>query len=99
MQETLKRVPLGPFREAYERLAKTEGLTADGLALRLGWTRPAREGYDGVRGDGTRVRRTLGLKHSYCSKTKKHYYRRYVSYDTGVRLQQALGVDPYEVGV
>lgn len=50
--------------------------------------------------DDTRVKQALGiLRHRSGGRASKHYLRQRCSVDRAVELAEAIGVDPYEVGL
>ncbi len=93
------RVPLAPFREAFER----SGLTANELAFRMGYMRA--NSTEPKHADSSRIQRLLNLRPGTAStKNGKYYpahfkYNDTLPYELAVRLAEALGVDPWEVGV
>lgn len=78
-----KRIDNRAFREAVEQ----QGLPLNELALRLDWTIIDKRGY--TKGDMRRVKRALGIGPN-SHKTVQH--------KTALRLCEALGLDPHEVG-
>jgi hypothetical protein len=82
-----EEIDLAPLREAFLRSGKTP---AD-VARALGWRKP-----NGV-ADGPRVRRALGMRPAWSNGRKR--LRQRCSYETAVKLADAIGVDPYEVGL
>ncbi len=93
------RVPLAPFREAFER----SGITAHELAFRMGYMR--RNSKEPRHADTTRALRVLNLRPSTASTKGGKYYPGHfkfddsVPYDVAVRLAKALSVDPVDVGI
>lgn len=97
-------VPLGPFRERFLELEAAPPLApgnlpkdaANTIALRLGW-------FDRGVADGPRVRRTLGLIGDSPTRFGDKYYpprhREHVTVGMARRLCDAMGLDPYEVGL
>lgn len=101
MKESAERVPVAPLREAFLR----SGMSAKGLAVRLGWTRVGRlngsSHRKGVIGDATRVRTALGLKQCVKRRGVKVYRstQTTVPYDTALAICRALDADPIDVGL
>lgn len=77
-----------PLREEALRQVRGRQVTWAQLAERCGWQRPSGKG----RGDGERVKRALGLGGD------RTMPKVTVRYETAVRLADALGVEPVEVG-
>lgn len=83
-------VSLHPFREAFVRSGRTIADVAAAMEC-----------------DESYVRRLMGHSKRYHTRVLKrsgetrHYVieQTRVSYETGVRLMQALGLDPFEVGL
>lgn len=99
--QTRELVDNTALREAFE----SSGLTAGDVARRMGWTR--RQGKtrkDGRRAgpwmcaDISRVKRALGLNPEGGSRNGGKM-RREIDYDTALRLAEAIGVDPTDVGL
>jgi hypothetical protein len=81
-------IDVAPFREAFE----ASGVTAYQVALRMGW-------FEGGAVDSYRVRQTLGLVpynpgHGYPLR-----HRAYVTPAIALRLVDAMGLLPAEVGL
>jgi hypothetical protein len=87
-------VPVKPFRDAAHRLVN-HGSSWDELARRCGYTRrdtrPGRACRDGVRGDGSKLKRNLGIGAELAKLTVRR--------ETAVKLCDALGLDPVDVGL
>jgi hypothetical protein len=96
-----REVDLRPLREAF--LASR--LSADEVARRLGWMRfPRRRRGGKVYGphmiaDESRVKRTLGLRVHKCGRDSKSRLRQSCSYEMALKLAEAIGVDPVDVGL
>ncbi len=84
----MKRVPVAPFREAFER----SGMSASEVCRRLGWI--------DSRGkpESTRLLRSLGLKDHYHRDGVRRLTQN-IDYERAVRIARALDVDPVDVGV
>lgn len=83
----MEYVDLSPFRARYEELLE-RGQDAPEIARRMDFLSRGRA-------DTARLRRTLGLVPMYrCKKPNTH-----VTYDTAVRLCEALEMDPVDAGV
>jgi hypothetical protein len=82
------RIPVGPFREAFE----SSEMTLADVARRLDW-------YDS-RGDadGSRLSRVLGLRPQQ-NNSRTPRKREWLSYDNAERLCDALGLDYWQVGL
>ncbi len=93
-------VPLEPFRQAFKR----SGLTAEQVAIRMGYLR-SREKRGEEYGDATRILRLLNMvKQTNTVKNGRHYGGTFkhddrIQYEVAARLAEALGADPWEVGV
>lgn len=88
-------VPVAPLQERFIQLRDRGEITANELALRLGWIRS-----DTGSPDSTRVRRALGLKECLARGGDKHRRAQTnVRYETAVLLAEALHMDPHEAGV
>lgn len=72
-------------------------VSASELAVRAGYVRPGRQGP----GDGSRLKRLLGITPTPSTKNGRRYktYRQNIAYDDAVRIADALGLDPFEVGL
>lgn len=84
-------VSVEPFQRRFEDLER-QGVRAADVARKLGWTRP-----DG-HADGARVKRRLGLRPQINGKGKVSQNRQ-MSYEMASRLADAMGLDPFEVGL
>lgn len=90
-------VPVAPFRERFLELEARGEITPAQLAKHLGWTHHK---WSGNWGDTSRVKRTLGLKpHASGRPSQRNYYRTMVRVETAAKLCDALGLDPWEVGL
>ncbi len=78
-------VPIDALKKAFER----SGMTKVELATKMGWMRPNID----------RVNRTLGYRPDSNTRGVRRQPRTYVSYAMAVRLCDALGADPVDVGV
>jgi hypothetical protein len=82
-----------PFRERYLILHARDKLTADEVAGRLGW-------YYGngsaPKGDGTRLKRRLGLE-ADVSGGHRYSVARHLSRETAADLCPALDIDPVDI--
>jgi hypothetical protein len=84
--------PVDPLREAF----LASGLTFSHIARQCGWVRYQR----GLEiGDATRVARLLGLRDYKPGPGYPRRVRERISYENATRLAEAIGVDPYEVGL
>lgn len=82
-------VSIAPLREAFERT----GLTATEVARSLNW-------YDHRgRADGQRVKRALGILPSAMGRGCGSKCIRSTSYERAVKLADAIGIDPVDVGL
>jgi hypothetical protein len=96
-----REVDLRPLREAF--LASR--LSADEVARRLGWMRfPRRRRGGKVYGpheeaDGSRVKRALGLRAHKSGQGSMPQLRQSCSYEMALKLAEAIGVDPVDVGL
>jgi hypothetical protein len=88
-------VPIEPFRARYEQLLKN-GTSASEVARRMGFRASPTARVPGG-ADTQRLKRTLGLAPYY--KRGKTYIGKGVTYETAVRLAEALEMDPAEAGV
>lgn len=85
-----REIDLAPLREAFQRSGKSP---AD-VARELGWTTHKGDA------DGPRVKRALGLRpYTAGGRPGETFMRKRCSYDTAVRLAEAIGVDPADVGL
>lgn len=82
-----ERVPNALLREAFLR----SGRTPRDLAKDLDW--PNGRSYD-----ASRVKRTLGLAEDISGSNGRHSTRRTVNVQLAVRMAEALGLDPWEIG-
>lgn len=80
------RVPVEPFREAFER----SDMSATEVALRAGWTSRGRP-------EGGRVTRHLGLRPYRCR--DRWLLVELLAPPTAERLCRALDLDPVDVGL
>lgn len=101
-RETLTHVSNAPLRERFLLLEAEGRITANALALHLGWLPPdQRRGTS--RGDTQRVRRSLGLTVTHDGRMldgeRNVSVRRTIRYETAVKIALALGMDPFEAGV
>lgn len=87
-QRASNRVPIEPFRERYLELESQGQITAEQLSLRLGYDRPDRRA----------ALRAVGLTTYPDGKYGKRT-KRSTRVDFGLRLAEALGLDPHEVGL
>lgn len=90
MREEL--VPVGPLAEAFQR----SGRTAEKVAEDCGWFRQQKNRQRPA-GDASVLLRRLGLKEE--GNKGKRKLREELPYGMAVRICDALGCDPYEVGV
>jgi hypothetical protein len=88
-------IDVTPFRERYLILHARDKLPADEVAARLGWWYG--NGHP-PRGDGTRLKRRLGLEADKSGRGHVHVAR-FVTYDVASDLCRALDIDPVDVGV
>ena len=79
------------LRRAYLRRVEEQGLTPSEVAKGLGWWYKDHP-------DTTRVLRTLGLKVSYNTRTKKGALQRTIHRDNVSAMCEAIGVLPTEIG-
>lgn len=98
-------IPVEPFRERFLAMEASVPRgpgpmpkdAANTVAERLGWFTP--DGYS----DGPRVRRVLGLRPSYWNGRNGRRYppelQGFVTPETALRLCEALGLDPVDVGL
>lgn len=85
-------IDVTPFRERFLILNARDGVTAHSLAERIGWTYGDKpKGRNGPPGDGTRLKRRLGLA---AENSGSGYFnvRRHISYETAVVLCDALDI-------
>lgn len=82
-------VDVAPLREAF----LASGKSAADVALDLGWFRHSKG--CGHLGDGSRVRRRLGITRQW-TRGKARYQER-CSYEMASQLARAIGVDPVDV--
>lgn len=83
-------VPNAPFQARFYELQAQGERPAD-IARRLGW-------YDHGRPDGPRVKRVLGLRPNGRG-TKGPAIRTHITYRNALRLADAMGLDPWEIGL
>jgi hypothetical protein len=95
-RERYLTVPVDAMRERFLRAVQSGELTADQVALRVGWVR-RRNGQ--IAGDGTEVARALGVRPRTNSNRNWSGYARTIRYDRAVMLARALGMEPWEAGV
>ena len=88
-------VPVEPLRRRFEELLAEERVTAQDIAADVGWFVTTRQ--RGRQPNGDRVMRALGLR-SYTSHSRQAV-QNCVSYDTAVKLAEALGMHPVDAGV
>jgi hypothetical protein len=88
-RETMIEVAVAPLRERFLELHCRGEATATEVALSLGWTTST------SRGDGQRVRRTLGLVPDNAGGAP----RQVIFYEAAEALCHALYADPTAVGV
>lgn len=91
-------VDVTPLREHFLLQHARDGLTAVGVAERLGWMYGSGTDRTPARGDGTRVLRRLGLQADR-GKNSRFHVRRFLSYEVAVAMCDALNVDYFEVDV
>jgi hypothetical protein len=92
-------VDVTPFRERFLVLQARDELSATSTAKKLGWFYgDKRKNADGPAGDGTRLKRRLGLA---AENGGSGYWtvRRHVSYETAVALCDALDIDYVDADV
>lgn len=82
-------IPVAPLREAFER----SGLTAAEVARVLDWRDPR------GRIDGRRVKRALGIVPVAMGRGYGPKCVRSTSYERALKLADAIGVDPVDVGL
>jgi hypothetical protein len=81
--------PNKPFRDAFQRQERSEGITYADIAYRAGWVTPdARQ-----KPDSSRVARQLGLVPEHGE------YRTEVSEENAIALCKALHLDYTDVGI
>jgi hypothetical protein len=86
------------LREAVEReMAKPEGPTLATICHRLGWTN-AKKSRPNPSPDTTRLRRRLGHATQRMGNGAQGKSKR-VQYDVAVRICEAAGIDPVDVGL
>jgi hypothetical protein len=89
--EQCEEVPVAPFRSRFLALQRRGEINANAMAVHLGWLR-SRNGCASD-GDGTRVRRTLGIREHRGTE------REAIPYELGTRLADLLGMDPTDCGL
>lgn len=90
------RVTVAPLAEAFQR----SGLTLGYVCRHLGWTRPYPDYPNGGKPDTTRLARALGLAPMWNPRTRRFdILAQGVNYDLAVRIADAIGVDPVDVGL
>lgn len=96
-------VPNAPFRERFFEMQAQGEITLSQLCVFMGWVyrpsperlRAERRRPGSVKADTSLARRALGIDRHPC----RNFDKQYVSYETGLRLCRALGMDPHEAGV
>lgn len=92
--ERNQRVDVAPVRRAF----LASGMSAAGLALRLGWIHDKdNEKHRVLVGDGSRVERRLGLRES--TSHGRYYLAEDISLNHALKIADALGVDPEDLGL
>jgi hypothetical protein len=86
-------VPNEPFRERFQHLKKTEGLTLAEIAIRMELKVTGKTETVTKRGHTSRVGRLLGLM------KQDGEYRNTVDEENAVKLCKALHIDPFEVNL
>lgn len=89
------RVPVEILQEALR------GRELGEIAFEMGWKRPIGRAKDTTGkpyGDGSRLKRTLGLRPSYWYKGKASCAAT-VDYKLAVQIIRAAGIDPVDVGI
>lgn len=87
------RIAVGPIANA----VKTSSLSMDEIAFDIGMRKRVRKrgGRMGESGDGTRVKRALGMS-KVISRTGEKYYNSTIDYDLAVQIVRAAGVWPVD---
>lgn len=83
-----REIDLAPLREAFH----ASGRTLADIARTLGWSLHGRP-------DSGRVSRALGIRPYNPGRGQPNRLRAACSYEMAVRLAEAIGADPYEVGL
>lgn len=84
-------IPVEPFQRRFEEL-KSQGVLAADIARKLGWVTPQGTA------DGPRVTRRLGLRPHRNGKGKLTQTQQ-LSYGMACKLADAMGLDPWEIGL
>lgn len=81
------RINNAALREAVQARIDAGEVTWSGIARELGFMRP----------DPVKIRRALGVQASF-NGCGHRYHNMTVSYERGVAIAQAAGIDPVEIG-
>jgi hypothetical protein len=84
-----------PLREAFLR----SGISANEVARRLGWMRPAWGKYRSPQPDQGRLTRALGLRPYNPGHGYPQRFRSGIKHETAEQIARAINVDPWEVGL
>lgn len=90
-QRASNRIPIDPFRERYLELEAKGQITAEQLAIRLGYDRNGPP-------DRRQALRAVGMV-SYPDGKYGKRIKQSTRIDFGLRLAEVLGLDPHEVGL
>lgn len=104
------KIPVEPFRERFQELQRTQGLSLSEVAYRAGWCKERKNGYR--KADVTYTARVMGLKPWAKTvktltpingkenvKTYEGYVATTITREAAVRLARALHLDPWECGL
>ncbi len=83
----------GPIREAVEE-AEADGLTKSMICERIGWHRTRKDG--GRSAETSQLDRRLGRRPDRGNRDNKS---RQISYENAVKICEAIGRDPWELGL
>lgn len=88
-------VPNQPLREAFLRDGRSAEKIAETLGLYRYVHRPRKDGVRRKVGDGSAVKRALGLYPERQTRT----YRQYMRDTNALRYARVLGIEPHELGL
>lgn len=100
--ESCDAVPLAPFQQRYLLLERRGEITMYELCVRMDWMRrpSAARSSTVPHPDTSRGQRVLGFRRDVRKANRcEPALRVVVSLETGMRLADALGMDPHEAGV
>lgn len=84
-----------PLREAFLRSGRSSASVARELGHLCKQSRPLVDGTHVLRGDGSMVKRRLGLLRNSGEVSAQRYMRE----STALRYARVLGLDPHEIGL